>query len=322
MARLAKHLVLIATALALTGCKLAVMVSSGGYVESSSGTRDCTGPDYCEFVITDPAFSETFTAVPRPGYSFVGWQDGNGFICTNEGGTSCTVAMPNETIGAAVVALFSTASIRPVFSDPGGIDTDGDGTIDTLDLDDDNDGREDEFDNCPLDGPDVWDGCPTIVEAAEVIVGTRNWVQPDWFDDISWHDVNATCPAATGLCSGEIAGVDVTGWTWATSAEVTDLINSFMGTSLGAVPDWIEIPGWTTVNPFVFNYFHSISDDPETVYGWTRDEANIMQAYRYGMRCGASNDPDCFALRAGAAEMGNPIDKAATYTGVWLYRIP
>ena len=49
----------------LSGCKLAVMVSSGGYVQSLSGTQNCHGPNYCEIDISEADFSETFTAVAR-----------------------------------------------------------------------------------------------------------------------------------------------------------------------------------------------------------------------------------------------------------------
>ena len=108
-------------ALLVTGCKLAVMVSSEGNVVSSSGTRNCSGPGYCEFAITDSSFSETFTAVPRPGFEFVKWQDGGGFFCAKSTDPVCTVEMPNEDFGDAVVALFLTGSIRPVFSDPGNV---------------------------------------------------------------------------------------------------------------------------------------------------------------------------------------------------------
>ena len=138
----------------LSGCKLAIMVPSEGNVVSASGTRDCNGPGYCEFDITESSFSDTFTAVPRPGFEFVAWQDGSGFFCADVTAPACTVEMPNEAFGAFVVALFRTGLIRPVFSNPEGVDTDGDGAINALDDDDDNDGRLDEFDDCPLDGPD------------------------------------------------------------------------------------------------------------------------------------------------------------------------
>jgi hypothetical protein len=317
-----RHLVLISIVLLVPGCKLAVMVSSEGNVLSSSETRHCNGPGYCEFDIVESSFSDTFTAVPRPGFEFVRWQDGNGFLCADATDPVCTVEMPNDTVGAAIVALFNTGSIRPVFSNPGGVDTDDDGTINELDADDDNDGLPDSSDDCPLDGPDLNGlGCPTIPDEETVLVGDRLWVQPNLFPDLSWHDINAACPASTGTCSGKIGDIDVSGWTWASGDEVSDLINTFMGTSLGAVPGVIEISGWTTFSPFIFNFFWSQIDDPSIVYGWIREEANIMEGYVYGVRCGAVSDSDCYDLRAGAAEMSNPIPKSQPYRTVWLYRL-
>lgn len=322
MDSIVRHLVYITIVFLASGCKLAVMVSSEGNVESLSGTRDCSGPGYCEFNITEPSFSETFTAVPRPGFEFVRWQDGNGFICANATDPVCTVEMPNETLGAAVVALFSTGSLRPVFSDPGGVDTDGDGTYNEFDMDDDNDGWLDYEDDCPLDGPDLnGSGCPTLPEWGTVLVGDRYWMQPDLFPDLSWRDINAVCPPPTGVCYGTLGYLDVTGWTWATGDEVTAFLNTLLGTTLGTVPDYVEIPEWTTLSPFFFNYFSSQTDDPSTVYGWIRDEANILEGYVYGVRCGADSDPDCYELRAGAAEMGNPIPKSLPYRTVWLYQL-
>ncbi|MEM9255211.1 MAG: hypothetical protein AAGA91_07175 [Pseudomonadota bacterium] len=107
----------------LSGCKLAITVPAEGYVISSSGIRDCSGPGYCEFEIRDAAYRGTFTAVPWPGYTFVEWQDGSGFLCADSTDPSCTVEMPSESAGAVIAALFRTGKLRPIFSDPEGADT-------------------------------------------------------------------------------------------------------------------------------------------------------------------------------------------------------
>ena len=52
------------------------------------------------------------------------------------------------------------------------------------------------------------------------------------------------------------------------------------------------------------------------LYGWIRDEVNIVEGYVYGMCSGAEADSDCFDLRAGAAAMGNPIPKSLLYSSV------
>jgi hypothetical protein len=80
-------------------------------------TRDV----HCEFGITDSSFSETFTAVPKPGFDFVKWQDRSGFFCANSTDPSCTVEMPNQETGESIITLFQTGSIRPIFNGPEGV---------------------------------------------------------------------------------------------------------------------------------------------------------------------------------------------------------
>jgi uncharacterized repeat protein (TIGR02543 family) len=309
----------------VAGCKLDVMVSSGGNVDSGSGTRDCAGPGYCEFDITDSSFSETFTAVPRPGFTFVKWQDGSGFLCAKSTDPVCTIEMPNETLGDAVIALFASGSIKPVFSSPQGVDTDGDGIINELDDDDDNDFFVDASDTCPLDGPDLDGfGCPSINDSETVLVNGKRWAPPKLFQDVTWNDVHAACPGPEGVCSGKLEGVDVTGWTWASAEEVVDLLNAFLIPELGPAPDRIEIDGWTDFNPNFFQYFyHPDFSATQDLLGWTRDEANVVEAYPYWIRCASVanfslDNTQCLDLRVGAYNLA-PKNMGTAH--VWLYRV-
>ncbi len=306
----------------ISGCKLAVLVPQGGSVQSLSGTRNCLGPRYCEFEINDGDFSETFTAVPRPGFEFVKWQKGDGFFCGNSTDPVCAVSLPGGAAGDSIVASFAEGSIRPLFRSHG-VDTDGDGTVNEIDTDDDNDGRSDDSDDCPLDGPNRNGlGCPSISDEEMVLVGDKYWAQLQPFPHLSWDEINAACPASTGICFGKIGDVDVTGWTWASGNEVTALLNAFLGTELGAVPDRVEVLEWITLSPYIFNYFWPQDDQGAlSVYGWIREEANLMEGYVYGVRCAAAYDPNCYELRAGAFEFGNPLPKSLPYGKVWLYRL-
>jgi len=65
----------------LAGCKLNVIATPGGDVESLSGARDCSAGNVCEFEITDTNFSESFTAIPKEGYVFSKWYKGGNFYC-------------------------------------------------------------------------------------------------------------------------------------------------------------------------------------------------------------------------------------------------
>lgn len=324
-----KYLAFVAIASLVTGCKLAVMVPSEGNVVSSSGTRDCFGPDYCEFDIVETSFSETFTAIPRPGFEFVKWQDGGGFICADDTDPVCTVEMPDDTVGAVIVALFNTGSIRPVFSNPGGVDTDGDGIINELDDDDDGDGRQDAFDNCPLDAPDRDGlGCPVILESETVQVNDKLWAQPSLFAGVTWYEVHDVCPGPTGNCAGKLGEIDVTGWTWASGDEVTSLLNDFLGTNLGAVPDLMYEPDGRNLSPNIFDYFtaHEFCCTWHSIGGWIREQANVVEGYHYAVGCGDLNDDQCMSFRAGAlgsAENGIelfPKSLSIVEFGVWLQR--
>jgi uncharacterized repeat protein (TIGR02543 family) len=149
-----KILIILTTFSLVTGCKLALMVPAGGEVTSASTTRDCNGGSggkFCTYDISSAPlpFSESFTAVAKPGYQFVKWQVGNDFRCPGSTNPVCTVNIANDLIGAISLAAFETGYLMPVFKDVG-FDTDGDGTYDRQDNDDDNDGILDVNDPCPL----------------------------------------------------------------------------------------------------------------------------------------------------------------------------
>ena len=321
-----KLFALVAATSLFTGCKLAVMVSSGGTVTSASRAMDCNGPKFCEFDISDAEFSETFTATPRTGYEFVKWQDGEAFLCANSTDPVCLVELPEGAAGASLAASSATASIRPIFRSLGGpLNNDGDGLPDDVDPDDDNDGVWDTIDDCPLEGPDIdGNGCPDspIYLPETVLAGDKRWAQPNQFSERTWHEISSICPPPTGVCSGKLGYTDVTGWTWASSAEVAELINAFMGTSFSAAPEYAEFPDWSTLSPNIYNYFFSNDvEGAEYLYGWTRDEANIVEAYQFGARCAALSNDDCFNLTVGTREFGAALPKREPWGGAWLYRI-
>jgi Divergent InlB B-repeat domain len=103
--RLFKILVVLAVTSLVTGCKLAVIVNLGGTVQSLSGTRNCAEGTICNINITDVNFSESFTAVAKPGYQFVKWQKGSDFFCGDSTSTTCTVALSgNVALDEAIIA--------------------------------------------------------------------------------------------------------------------------------------------------------------------------------------------------------------------------
>lgn len=147
-----KAVVILLAASVLSACKLAVVAPSGGDVTSASGTRNCAGGSMCEHNISALDFTETFTAVARPGYVFSRWQSGPGFLCGKSVNPSCVLSNAGFPAGNAeldaVLAGGSFAYVMPLFEFVG-VDTDGDGVRDHLDADDDNDGVLDTDDPCP-----------------------------------------------------------------------------------------------------------------------------------------------------------------------------
>jgi hypothetical protein len=152
-ALMTKTLFVLCIATAMVGCKISVIVPSGGDVQSNSGTRNCPGAQVCEFEVRAANFSDSFTATPNPGYAFVKWQKGDRFQCGDSTNSTCTVS--NEAFaGIPGILNFIVGGdvyyAMPIFSFVG-VDSDGDGVQDHLDEDDDGDGFPDIEDPYPLD---------------------------------------------------------------------------------------------------------------------------------------------------------------------------
>ncbi|MDX1735930.1 MAG: hypothetical protein R3228_16260, partial [Halioglobus sp.] len=115
--RVLRNLSLVFFLVTVTGCKLAVIVVEGGEVQSvASGT--CLAGAICIHEIVADDFSETFTAVPQPGWEFVRWNSGGDFFCKDSTNTSCTLS--NEGTAAipaiaAIIASEATYYIMPIF---------------------------------------------------------------------------------------------------------------------------------------------------------------------------------------------------------------
>jgi hypothetical protein len=63
----------------------------------------------------------------------------------------------------------------------------------------------------------------------------REWAQPIQFAGVSYADIAMACPG--GACSGILNGYDMTGWTWASGAQVRPLLVIYSVTSIcPAVP--------------------------------------------------------------------------------------
>jgi hypothetical protein len=175
---------------ALSGCRLQVIALSGGEVQSiSSGT--CLEQTVCVHEITDSSYTETFTAVPAPGYLFGGWSDGAGFLCK---GSTSPVCVVNSTtlsgVSDALIRDFPAIYLMPIFTT-----------------------------NLPMTNT-------VLLADREWAQLTAFEGRP-----MSWNDVNDVCPvAAGGVCGGGLNGFLMTGWTWASSSDFYALVNFYGAT--------------------------------------------------------------------------------------------
>jgi hypothetical protein len=117
MSSLVKVLVILFVSALVAGCKIAVIVVEGGKVQSN-GSDFCLEGTVCIVEVTDTNFSESYTAVPHPGWGFVKWNTGGGFLCANSTDPTCTLS----TVGTAgndgieaVIASDQTFYIMPIF---------------------------------------------------------------------------------------------------------------------------------------------------------------------------------------------------------------
>ncbi|GAB5449766.1 MAG: hypothetical protein Hals2KO_00940 [Halioglobus sp.] len=91
-----------------------------------------------------------------------------------------------------------------------------------------------------------------------LIINGLEWAQPDLFVGLSWNEINAVCPAGTCQQHGVLLGHDVSGWTWANSAQMHGLFNAYIGSAeLG--PGVGSYSTFVTDNslpdPFSFGFF-------------------------------------------------------------------
>lgn len=110
-----KPLALVLGIVALSGCKIIMSSTEGGYISSRTGDNDCQELDVCEIDVENGTeFSDTFTAVPNEGYVFIGWREGFAQLC---GGaqTSCALEgvpglFTDQDIDTFLTAEFAAAT--------------------------------------------------------------------------------------------------------------------------------------------------------------------------------------------------------------------
>jgi hypothetical protein len=183
-----KFLLLMSIAALMTGCKLAVFVLEGGEVQSdASGT--CVGSSICVVDVSDPNFSETFTAVPDTGWYFQKWNAGDRLFCGGSTNPTCTLSFQGYEESKEVADIVASSEmfyLMPIFK-PSEINS--------------------------VDG--------------KITVNGKQWLQTDSFSGYSYDQVSAVCPGR--VCSGFLPGstTDLTGYTWASSDDFYALSEAY-----------------------------------------------------------------------------------------------
>lgn len=104
------------------------------------------------------------------------------------------------------------------------------------------------------------------------------WRQLTETSGLTWNELASVCALETGTCSGTVRGVDLSGWTWANSSQVTALFNR-----LG-----VPLNGYVAATPSGAAWIQAMVDQDgagsadtgafyatggnHVVMGWERDE--------------------------------------------------
>jgi hypothetical protein len=281
-----KALLVTAALVFVSGCKLAVIVVEGGEVQSlSSGV--CAAGAVCVHEVTDATYSESFTAVADSGWEFVKWSSGEYFFCADSTEPVCALSLEGTDGIAAIeniVASSKTFYVMPIF-------------------------------RCLV-------ACAGLPIIDTVIVGDKEWAQPDLFSGLTGEQIVARCPEGVCGLNTVLNGWSMDGWQWANVDEVNALFSAYLaGYTLGPGPDSIQVP-WDTylVEPIFDAGFRPTYEDSgrRWVMGLTSDDTIELDepVYFYGV----INDSYGTFVNTDNIKTNIPSAGGANYLGAWFYR--
>jgi hypothetical protein len=295
---MSRILVTFLTVLALSGCKLAVIVVEGGEVQSTaSGTCAAVSPgvsgNVCIHEITDTSYNETFTAVADTGFDFDRWSTGGDFFCADSTDPVCVLS---NGIGAgnpgieSIIASDRTYYLMPIFK-------------------------------------------PWLPITDFVVADGLEWAQPVLFIGASRAEIEATCSG--GACAGSINGHDATGWVWATGAEVAQMLYNEYGLGDGTLDSSVDGQCIEMMELFVSPLspgYPVLPGDWTPEYAWGNDLRPMFPSFQRGLGGVVRDTPNSFYVDVYASgypsfiincSAGTVLPSWASMdTGAWLYRTP
>lgn len=149
----------------------------------------------------------------------------------------------------------------------------------------------------------------------------REWLQVSTTRGLSWDQISTVCSTTSGVCSGAIQGLDLSGWTWAARQDVSALfVNSGLPASNGSVgasvfEAFVDLDG--AAGPDT-GYFEATYAVPTLAYvqGMTRELGpNGQLAYAPYV----SSSPQLNTYSVSHTGLQSRSAESA-YAGAWLFR--
>lgn len=186
MGRSTRFAMALTLASSLAGCKLAVIVVEGGEVQSDSFST-CFSGAVCIREIDDANYLETLTAVPDPGWVFVGWNKCKNFLCSDNLSDNCeltTIGTSGFKLIEDIIASNETFYVMPIFVE--------------------------------ADLPD------TLVVDGKIWKQPAAFTNLSWHDIDAVCPL-----ASDGDCEGTLNGTDVSDWRWASVSDLRSMLNTY-----------------------------------------------------------------------------------------------
>ena len=163
----------------------------------------------------------------------------------------------------------------------------------------------------------------TAIPLSETVnVNGKLWAQPRLFTYFSWYDVDAICPAETGICgAGSLNGFELEGWTWASVEDMNALFNAYIGSNVMMGPTELRDVGGTWAGTFLSEFeftYEGPYRDYQGIAGWMRTTDPVFGSPLYATLVDYYSAPDFWSF----ADTENRTCCGAPFSGggAWFFQ--